>query len=261
MLHCEVHEGEGPYLLLVHGMLSSRAQWTPNLAGFARVARPVVVELLGHGRSPSPEDAARYHPDAYVDAFEALRVELGASRWALCGQSFGACFTLRYALRYPERVIAQVFTNSTSALAPPEWTARVNADCEATAARIDAEGMAAIERMPFHPNNAKSLPPDAHAELLQDAELLNPIGISRTLRYTVPVSTLHGAVAKTAVPTLLVCGERERRFESFRRYAEAEIPRLETLALDAAHAVNIEAPQAFEAGVTEFLARRGAGGP
>ena len=30
-LHVDVHDGNGPYLLLVHGMLSSRVQWMPNL--------------------------------------------------------------------------------------------------------------------------------------------------------------------------------------------------------------------------------------
>ena len=120
-LHYDVHEGDGPFLLLVHGILSSRAQWQPNLPALARVTRPVVVELWGHGRSPTPEDASVYHPDAYVAAFDALRERLGASRWLVCGQSLGATLTLRYALDHPERVLTQVFTNSTSALADAEW--------------------------------------------------------------------------------------------------------------------------------------------
>ena len=62
--HYEVHPGRGPHLLLVHGMLSSRAQWLPNLAALAAVCRPVTLELWGHGRSPAPADPAAYHPDA-----------------------------------------------------------------------------------------------------------------------------------------------------------------------------------------------------
>ena len=52
----EVHPGEGPYALFVHGFLSSRAQWLPNLNQLSTVCRPVVVELFGHGRSTSPAE-------------------------------------------------------------------------------------------------------------------------------------------------------------------------------------------------------------
>ena len=103
-LYYEVHEGDGPYLLLVHGLLSSRAQWRPNLRALQRVSRPVVVELLGHGRSPAPHGPDAYRPDAYSRAFEELREALGAERWLVCGQSLGAALTFRYALSHPERL-------------------------------------------------------------------------------------------------------------------------------------------------------------
>ena len=61
-LHVDVHPGTGPFLLLVHGFLSGRSQWKLNLAALSEVVQPVVLELWGHGRSPSPEDVARYHP-------------------------------------------------------------------------------------------------------------------------------------------------------------------------------------------------------
>ncbi|MBI5505747.1 MAG: alpha/beta hydrolase, partial [Deltaproteobacteria bacterium] len=103
--HWEVCEGRGPFVLLVHGVLSSRAQWSPNLPALQSVARPVIVELWGHGRSPSPSDAARYDPAAYVREFEKIRETLGAQRWLVCGQSLGGALTLRYALDHPQRLI------------------------------------------------------------------------------------------------------------------------------------------------------------
>src|SRR5262245_41904079 len=96
--HYDVHLGAGPHLLMVHGLLSSRAHWTPNLERLQQVCTPVVVELYGHGRSPAPAERAGYRPEAYVRAFEAIREQLGAERWLLLGQSLGAALTLRYAL-------------------------------------------------------------------------------------------------------------------------------------------------------------------
>ena len=257
-LHCDVHLGNGPFLLLVHGILSSRAQWQRNLPSLARVTRPVVVELWGHGRSPTPEDVRFYHPDAYVAAFETLRERLGAPRWLVCGQSLGATLTLRYALDHPERVLAQVFTNSTSALADADWVAGVRHGGSRQADLIERGGRPMLEQIPLHPMRARRLPPETQAALVADAELLDPRGVADTIRYTVPESPVRERVKENRVPTLLVCGERDSRFEAQRRFAEAHLPHLEVVAVDAGHAVNIEAADAFDAAVTDFLGRAGA---
>ena len=113
----EIYDGSGPHLLLVHGFLSSRGQWMHNIEALSRFATPVIVELLGHGRSPSPEPSELYHPEAYVAAFEDIRQQLGVASWIICGQSLGASLTLRYALRHPECIKAQIFTNTVAGLA------------------------------------------------------------------------------------------------------------------------------------------------
>jgi pimeloyl-ACP methyl ester carboxylesterase len=94
--------------------------------------------------------------------------------------------------------------------------------------------------------------------LVADAKLLDPRGVADTIRYTVPESTVRQRVTENRVPTLLVCGERDRRFEAQRRFAERYLPHLEVVAVDAGHAVNIEAADAFNAAVIDFLERSGA---
>jgi len=223
------------------------------------VSRPVVVELWGHGRSPTPEDASAYHPDAYVTAFETLREQLGAPRWLVCGQSLGATLTLRYALEHPERLLAQVFTNSTSALADADWVAGVRSGGAQQADAIERGGRGMLEKIPMHPLHARRLPPEVQEALVADAALLDPKGVAHTIRYTVPESPIRERVKENRVATLLVCGERDARFEAQRRFAERHLPHLEVVSIDAGHAVNIEAADAFDAAVTEFVARAGAG--
>src|SRR5947208_187692 len=107
-LHYDMHAGRGPYCLFVHGYLSSRAQWLPNLDALSRLVQPVVVELYGHGRSLTPEDPSAYEPGAYIKQFEKLRVDLGIEQWLICGQSLGAPLTQRYAPDHPDRIVDQV---------------------------------------------------------------------------------------------------------------------------------------------------------
>jgi 2-succinyl-6-hydroxy-2,4-cyclohexadiene-1-carboxylate synthase len=254
-LHREAHPGNGPFLLLVHGILSGRSLWQPNLAALSAVSRPIVVELWGHGRSPSPNDPACYRPQAYVRAFETLRAELGVERWFVCGQSFGAALTLRYALDHPERVIAQVFTNSASALGDTEWVARMRTAIPALADEIERGGSAAIERMPIHPRHARRIPVEYREAVLADAGLVSPQGLAHTMRYGVPESSVRSRIGENRVPTLLVCGERELGFRPHREAAEREMPRLEVVGVDAGHAVNLETAEVFDRAVTDFLGR------
>ncbi|MFZ5834271.1 MAG: alpha/beta fold hydrolase [Pseudomonadota bacterium] len=254
-MYYEEHDGNGPHLLLVHGMLSGRAQWARNLAALSKKTRPVVLELWGHGRSPSPGDPALYEPEAMAAQLEEVRRKLGAEQWFVCGQSFGATVTLRYSLLYPERVYGQIFTNSSSALATREKAKELYADVHKLAENLSKYGQEGLKRMRIHPIHAKNLPPGAQQELLADAELLNPAGIAKLFQITSPAASVAEIVHDTKVPTLLVAGEQEERFIPHRRYGEANIPGLETVGVDAGHACNIGASDAFNAAVLDFIRR------
>ena len=251
--HYDVHAGNGPYILMVHGMLSSRAQWIANIEALSAVARPVVLELWGHGRSAAPEAPGDYHPDAYVAAFEEIRKRLGAERWYLCGQSAGAGLTLLYALTHPERIIAQVFTNSNSALADAETMAIYRQNAESRAELAKAGGRAGLEKIPVHPVHAKRVPAEIHAEMLRDAALHKPEAFARTFLYTSPNLSVRERVRANRVPTLLISGEREARFRPITEFAAAQMPMTTVVHADAGHGVNIQAADHFNQAVSDFI--------
>lgn len=252
----EVHGECGPLVLFVHGILSSRTQWMPNLAAFIEGGyRPVVVELLGHGRSPSPSDPAVYSPTAYVDYFERIRQKVGAKSWYVVGQSLGAALTLRYSLDFPQHVMAQVFTNANSALAPPGWEALVKPFFEEMAREFESGGREALNRHRLSPTQAHHLPPDVKDEFRKDLALHDLRGISMTGFHTNLLSSVYGRVKENRVPTLLVVGERETRFEEARHFAEKSFPHLTVVATNAGHAVNLGAATKFNESVLRFFAR------
>ncbi|HEY1750804.1 MAG TPA: alpha/beta fold hydrolase [Caulobacteraceae bacterium] len=252
-MHVEVHgDGAKPYLLLAHGICSSRAQWRPNLAALGEVATPVVVELLGHGRSQAPADPAAYSVGAYIERFEALRRSLGAERWAICGQSFGAGLTLNYALAHPERITAQVFTNSASALGPVRPPLSED-ERRARAAAIEARGRATLTTLPFYPKRAGRLAPDIEDELAADAELISLAAMAHTFTVTAPQLSVADRLGEIAVPTLLVNGRREKSFQPLRDRAAAQIPGLVVADLEGGHPVNLDCAAGFDAAVAEFL--------
>ncbi len=249
----EVHPGDGPFLLLVHGFLCSRAQWTPNLDALGAVCRPVIVELYGHGRSPSPVDDRAYAPESYVRALDAIRAELGDVSWFLCGASLGGALAIRYALTYPEHVRGLIFTNSMAAFAPIDTGGRRAEEGARSAQRILDGGMEEIERIRVHPKHARRLPQQLYGALMNDASLLDPAGVANTMRFTTPTASVRDELAANRVPAVLACGRFERRFQPHREFVVANMPQLAVVDMDAGHAVNMQAAEQFNHAVIDFL--------
>ncbi len=252
-LYFEIHPGNGPYLLLVHGILSSRAQWMLNLEALSKITQPVVVELWGHGRSPAPENPDPYRPEGYVQAFEKIRRRMGVSEWLLCGQSLGAALTLKYALEHPDRIIAHVITNTTSGLRKIKDRDKAVKDTSLIAQMILEGGPEGIKKFPVHPLNARSLPEEVKGALVEDSAALSVLGVANAIRYTVSDLSLRDEIHRNQVPTLLVCGKREKRFLPLRDFAAANMPLLDIIDLDAGHAVNIDAAEEFNRAVSAFF--------
>ena len=235
-------------------MLAGRALWRANVEALRAVATPVVVELYGHGRSPSPTDPAAYRPAAYVAAFERIREGLGVARWYLLGQSLGAALTLRYVFEHGDRVIAHLFTNSASALAGDQWRTTVNAAVEAEAARVAERGIPYLERTRVNPARSHRIVPEVRDALAADVPLLQPAGIAATLRFTTPRTSLRDKVSGNPRPALLVAGRREKSFAEPARFVETTMPHLSVKRVDAGHSPNAEVPDQFNALAVEFLA-------
>lgn len=253
MLSYEVLPGQGPHLLLVHGALSNSAQWRPNLSALSKFCRPVVVELLGHGDSPAPTNATAYHPEAYLSYFERIRTELAAQHWFLCGYSLGAALSINYVLSYPERTRGILFTNSMSAFVDEQQTERWREDAIKTGAAITKSGLTAIEKMPVHPRHAIGLPRDVLEPLVARAKLLNPDGVAHMLATTVPNASVRNRFHQCQVPAMLLNGTREKRFQPFAEFAIQQLSGLAVRNLDAGHGVNMQAGDAFNACVQEFI--------
>jgi len=250
----EVHDGNGPFMLMQHGFLSSRAQWLPNLEELKGFCRPVITELWGHGRSPTPVGDEPYLVRNYVAAFEEIRSRLGAAKWVVCGQSFGAGLAIRYAMAHPERTYGLVVTNSLSAFSPAGDADR-RAVTEERIRNLEREGRPALEALRIYPTHAKRLPADAKAQLVADAAGISIEAVKQSWLVTSPELNMQEELTDIPVPTLLVNGIWEKRFQGLYAAAKRLIPDLTVVELEGGHSINMEAPHAFNEAVRQFIAR------
>ena len=237
---------DGPALLLVHGFLSSNAQWLPNIEALGQHFKLVLAELWGHGRSPLPP-ADHYAIDAYLGAFEQIRAEQGIAEWGLIGQSYAAGLTLRYAMSQPAHTTGIVVTNSASAFGDISAARKARSSY-----RERPEVRPDNRHMPIHPIYARRLPEDIKAALVEAADNTPAEAIDRGGNLAPDLKALH-LLAELQVPFLLVNGRFERGFQDARHALAQRYPALAIKDMEGGHAINIEAADDFNAAVIDFF--------
>ncbi|MCB9660765.1 MAG: alpha/beta hydrolase [Polyangiales bacterium] len=94
-VHCRV-TGEGPPLLLVHGLMTSSYSFRYVLEPLGRHFTVYVPDLPGSGRSAMPDRS--YHPERYVEFLSELIDALDIRGCAAVGNSLGGYLGMRLAL-------------------------------------------------------------------------------------------------------------------------------------------------------------------
>jgi pimeloyl-ACP methyl ester carboxylesterase len=102
--------GDGPPLVLVHGIGDSSATWEPVLDELARRHTVIAPDLLGHGASAKPR--ADYSVAAYANGVRDVLGVLDIDRATLVGHSLGGGVAMQFAYQYPERTERLVLVGS-----------------------------------------------------------------------------------------------------------------------------------------------------
>jgi pimeloyl-ACP methyl ester carboxylesterase len=102
--------GDGPVLVLIHGITSSSRTWERVLPALAEHHTVVAPDLLGHGDSAKPR--GDYSLGAHASGIRDLLVALGHPRATVVGHSLGGGIAMQLAYQFPERVERLVLVNS-----------------------------------------------------------------------------------------------------------------------------------------------------
>jgi 3-oxoadipate enol-lactonase len=102
--------GDGPPLMLVHGLAGGASNWSELAPRLARRHRVLVPDLPGHGGSTALP--AAHSLDPFVDRLASLAEHERVERSAVVGHSLGGLLALRLAVRRPELVRAIVLAAS-----------------------------------------------------------------------------------------------------------------------------------------------------
>ncbi|HEX3316694.1 MAG TPA: alpha/beta fold hydrolase [Solirubrobacteraceae bacterium] len=118
-----VELGEGPPLLLVHGLAGSWQNWLETIPSFARTRRVVALDLPGFGESPMP--AEKISMRGYGQLVDAFCDAIGLERGPLVGNSMGGYIGAEVAIAHPHRVDKLVLVSAAGITAEHQRNERV----------------------------------------------------------------------------------------------------------------------------------------
>jgi len=102
--------GEGPVILLVHGITSDSGVWERVMPGLARGHTVIAPDLPGHGCSEKPR--GDYSLGAHACCLRDLLVALGYDSATLVGHSLGGGIAMQFSYQFPEMCERLVLVDS-----------------------------------------------------------------------------------------------------------------------------------------------------
>jgi pimeloyl-ACP methyl ester carboxylesterase len=102
--------GQGPPVVLIHGVAGRAAQWDQTVQLLAEGHTVVAPDLLGHGDSAKPR--GDYSLGAHASGIRDLLVALNVERASVVGHSLGGGIAMQFAYQFPERCERLVLVSS-----------------------------------------------------------------------------------------------------------------------------------------------------
>ena len=93
--------GEGPPIVLIHGITSSSRSWEEVGTRLAERHTVLAPDLIGHGQSAKPR--GDYSMGAFASGVRDLMIALGIGPSTIVGHSLGGGVAMQFAYQFPER--------------------------------------------------------------------------------------------------------------------------------------------------------------
>ena len=252
-------EGVGQPIVLIHAFPLNGAMWERQVAEFASRHRLIAPDLRGFGQSARGSGAASL--DQHADDLDALLGHLGIENAAVAGLSMGGYISFALWRRHRDRIAALILADTRAGADTEEG--KQGREKNARLAEEQGPGAIADQMLP------KLLSAGASAvlrdEVRRTIEANDRAGVAAALRAMAARPDSTSLLATIDVPTLVIVGaedaltppsEAQAMFDAIPGCRIVEIP-------GAGHLSNLEAPEAFNDALDEFLSPRktfGAGG-
>lgn len=261
--------GDGPPVLLLHGLGGTKASFLPTVAALAEGHRVIAMDHPGFGDSDKPFPAP-YDAPFFAEWAESLLDEMGIEQAHVVGHSMGGRVAIEFGLRNPDRTHGLVLmTPSMAWLGNRRWAAYLKL--------VRPElGLLQPAPRPIVEEVVRRVVPGAADEWTR-------AGIDEFLRaYLTPRGRVAFYAAARQIyleepdgpagfwtrleelqcDSMFLWGRRDTLVPiGFRRHVERRLPDARHEVVDCGHVPQLEAPTRTHTALARFLRRRGATRP
>ena len=96
--------GEGPTIVLVHGIMSSLQTWDDWVMELSKSYRVISLDVPGFGLTGAPEAIDDFNEDYLLNTFAKFIDVIELDNFSIAGNSLGGYIAAQYASDYPDRV-------------------------------------------------------------------------------------------------------------------------------------------------------------
>jgi 3-oxoadipate enol-lactonase len=209
--------GNGPPVVLVHGLGLSADMWRYQVPALAERYRIITVDTRGHGRTSKPPGP--YDMSMYVEDLRQLLDALGIDKAVLIGLSMGGGIVQCFALAHLERLIALGLISTGS-----DHTDAVRAEFFRNADTVEREGMSPL----LESLTPKWFAPASLEQRVADVQRTLQTELANDPKAWAAAARLNGArnwteqLSRITCPVLYIGGALDRsaprRAETYPRY-------------------------------------------
>ncbi|MBF2350821.1 2-succinyl-6-hydroxy-2,4-cyclohexadiene-1-carboxylate synthase [Listeria welshimeri] len=251
--------GEKPVLLMLHGFTGSNKTFQESITHLEKHFSIVAPDLLGHGKTDSPDEIARYSIERIVEDLVTILQELKIMQCFVLGYSMGGRVATAFASAHPEMVRGLILVSSSPGLAQKDLQkSRVQAD-NRLADMLESEGIRSFvdywEKLALFASQ-EVLSDELKKRIRLERLAQNPNGLAMSLRGmgTGKQPSYWNHLADFTFPVLLMTGSLDKKFEKIAQEMQQLIPNSTHVTVqNAGHAVYLEQPNIFLSQLTNWL--------
>lgn len=247
-LHYEDY-GTGLPLVFIHGLGEWSQSWHNQVDGLKDKYRVITLDLRAHGLS-SYDPAVTVSMELYANDIMALMDHIGVDKGVYIGHSMGGLICQEIAVRYPERVLAMVFSATAGYYPEPFSTEGLKERLDFLKTATMADMAELVAQKCCKPN----VTPEDRQEI-KELFMNNEIEPYRQATIATFKSDYRPYHKNMNFPILMVVGEFDKTTPiSYAEYLKSVLPDSRIAIIpDAAHMTKIENPTGFNQVLDEFF--------
>jgi len=257
--HFNSFNRERDTVLLFHGFSGTLEDWRDISTSLDSRFNYTGVDLIGHGKSDSPTDAAKYYPDILIRYIDEILNCLSISKVIILGYSMGGRAALFYAVNQPEKIKGLIIESTTAGIEnEKDRNERIKSD-EELAQYIEKHNIENFVELWMDKeifNTQRRFSNEKLSNIKRRKISNSKTGLANSVRgFGTGVTPFLGDKLSTLdFPVLLISGELDSKFTQINSEMVNQFPKAEhKIIANAGHNVHLEESKRFITAVNEFL--------